>query len=310
MNQTRTLVEMGDYYEKNIIEEKKSVFPPKDTFKLATDKKPIEAKADPKAFVNKNSGPENADGFKKDIIDTKDSKISKKENFVEPKKFSQNLEKTEVRTINTSMSKSIFDKLYEDVMSDKFEDAEVSDAAALGLPTGETEAAGEEGDVTVTLPRDVAQKLHEVLGAILAGEEEAPEAKEEEGSSEEAGSEGSADEANEEKKEEKADEDNEEEEEEDAENVAKEATELKELPDSAGQSLTGAKKSNLVGDVTKSLKSSGPGDAKVTDKVGNDGEKGHALVGAGVKGGSELQSKNNKVASKTSKVGAYLAGLK
>ena len=43
MNQTRTLVEMGDFYEKNVIEEKKSVFPPKGTFKQAEDKKPVEA---------------------------------------------------------------------------------------------------------------------------------------------------------------------------------------------------------------------------------------------------------------------------
>ena len=300
MNGVRTLVEMGEHYEKSVIEEKKSVFPPKDTFKLATDKKPVEAQANKNAFVTKNSGPENADGFNKDIVDPK---TSKKENFYEPKKFSQNLEKTEVQTINTSMSnKSIFDKLYEDVMSDKFEDTEHSDAAALGLPTGETEAAGEEGDVTVTLPRDVANKLHEVLGAILAGEEEAPET-EEEGSSEEASA--GAEEANEEKDKKKEEK---EEDEESEESVNQEATELKELPDSAGQSLQ--KKDNKVGDVTKSLKSSGPGDAKVTDKVGNDGEKGHALVGSGVKGGSELQNKNNKVASKTSKVGAYLAGLK
>jgi hypothetical protein len=60
------------------------------------------------------------------------------------------------------------------------------------------------------------------------------------------------------------------------------------------------------------LTSSGAGDGKVTDKVGNDGEKGHALVGAGIKGGAPTSPKGkaNVVASKTSKVGAYLAGLK
>ena len=140
MNNTRTLVEMGDFYEKSIIEEKKSVFPPKGTFKLATDKKPVEATADKKAFIAKNSGPENADNFKKDLIKPDDAKGN---NFYEPKKFSQNLEKTEVRTINTCMNKSIFDKLYEDVMGGQ-PDAEANDAAALGLPTGdESNDAGE-----------------------------------------------------------------------------------------------------------------------------------------------------------------------
>lgn len=302
MNQTRTLVEMGEFYEKNIIEEKKSVFPPKGTFKLANDKKPVEAKADKNAFVPKNSGPENADNFKKDLVDPE---TAKNDNFYEPKKFSQNYEKTEVQTINTFMSKSIFDKLYEDVMSGQPEDVEASDAQALGLP-GE-EGAGEESDVSFTLPRDVAQKLVDVLHAAL-GEENTDE----EDSAEEASEEGSdnlgggSEEANEEKdkedkKEDKKDEDNE---------VAAEATELKELPDSAGQSLQ--KKDNKVGDVTKSLVSHGAGDGKSTDKVGNDGEKGHALVGGGVKGGAPTSPKGkaNVVDSKTSKVGAYLAGLK
>jgi len=300
MNNTRTLVEMGDFYEKSIIEEKKSVFPPKGTFKLATDKKPVEATADKKAFIAKNSGPENADNFKKDLVKPDDAKDN---NFYEPKKFSQNLEKTEVRTINTSMNKSIFDKLYEDVMGGQ-PDAEANDAAALGLPTGdESSDAGETisgEEVTLSLPRDMAQKLCDALRDILdvEGDVNAEHEHEDEVSDETA-----SDEANEEK-------DDEKDEEEDNQEVAKEATDMKELPASAGESLQ--KKDNKVGDVTKSLTSSGAGDGKVTDKVGNDGEKGHALVGAGVKGGAPTSPKGkaNVVASKTSKVGAYLAGLK
>jgi len=311
MNQSRTLVEMGDFYEKSVIEEKKSIFPPKDSFKLATDKKPVEAQADKKAFINKNSGPENAEGVKP-IIDPKNPATVKKANFFEPQKFSQNLEKTEVQTINNFMSKSIFDKLYEDVMSGAPEDLEAKDAEALGLP-GETEGGADE-EVTFTLPRDVAEKLCDVLKAAIGGEEDHGEEEvggEEEGAGDDMGA---SDEMNEEKdkkkKEEAKDEDAEEKEEddEDAEGVAKEATELKELPASAGQSLQ--KKDNKVGDTTKSLASKGPGDGKTTDKVGNDGEKGHALVGGGVKGASTLQSKSNKVASNTSKVGQYLAGMK
>jgi hypothetical protein len=310
MNGARTLVEMGSFYEKNIIEEKKSMFLPKDTFKLATDKKPEEAQADKKAFVGKNTGPENAEGVK-EIIDIKNNATLKKANFFEPQKFSQNLEKTEVQTINNFMSKSIFDKLYEDVMSGAPEDLEAKDADALGLP-GETEGgAGEE--VTLTLPRDVAEKLCDVLKDAVGGEEDLGD--EEVGGEEGSDDLGTKDEMNEEKdkkdkKEEAKDEDAEEkkDEDEDSEGVAKEATEIKELPTSAGQSLQ--KKDNKVGDITKSLTSKGPGDGKTTDKVGNDGEKGHALVGAGIKGGSVLQSKNNKVPSNTSKVGQYLAGLK
>lgn len=311
MNQSRTLVEMGDFYEKSIIEEKKSVFPPKDTFKLATDKKPVEAQADKKAFIGKNTGPENAEGVK-EIIDTKNKATVKKANFFEPQKFSQNLEKTEVQTINNFMSKSIFDKLYEDVMSGAPEDLEAKDAEALGLP-GETEGGADE-EVTFTLPRDVAEKLCDVLKAAIGGEEDHGD-EEVDGEEDLGGEVKASDEMNEEKdkkdkKEEAKDEDAEEEDddEDNEEGVAKEATEMKELPASAGQSLQ--KKDNKVGDVTKSLASKGPGDGKTTDKVGNDGEKGHALVGGGIKGASTLQSKSNKVASNTSKVGQYLAGLK
>jgi len=298
MNQTRTLVEMGDFYEKSVIEEKKSVFPPKGTFKKAEDKKPVEATADKKAFVQKDSGPENADGFKKDLIDPK---TEKKENFFEPKKFSQNYEKTEVQTINNCMSKSIFDKLYEDVMSDQAVDTDTTDAAALGLPSVDAGEGETKEEVTLTLPHDLAVKLHELLATVIGGEETSGEETGEEAGAEDsemAAAEG-ADEDNEEKEEDKEEEE-----------VAKEATELKEVPASAGQGLQ--KKDNKVGDVTKSLVSHGAGDGKVTDKCGNDGEKGHALVGSGVKGGASTSPKGkaNVVSSKTSKVGSYLAGLK
>ena len=297
MNQTRTLVEMGDFYEKSVIEEKKSIFPPKGTFKKAEDKKPVEAAADKKAFVQKDSGPENADGFKKDLIDPK---TEKKENFFEPKKFSQNYEKTEVQTINNCMSKSIFDKLYEDVMSDQAVDTDTTDAAALGLPSVDAGEGETKEEVTLTLPHDLAVKLHELLATVIGGEEAPEEEKgEEAGAEDNEMSAAMGDEDNEEKEEDKEEEE-----------VAKEATELKEVPASAGQGLQ--KKDNKVGDVTKSLVSHGAGDGKVTDKVGNDGEKGHALVGAGVKGGAPTSPKGkaNVVNSKTSKVGAYLAGLK
>jgi hypothetical protein len=73
-------------------------------------------------------------------------------------------------------NKSLFEKLFEEVMQD--------DAEALGLPSGEgSEGADEMGgedfgseeggdEVTLTLDRATAQKLHDLLGGILGGEEE------------------------------------------------------------------------------------------------------------------------------------------
>ena len=165
MNLTRTMTALGDLYEEKV------TFPPKDTFKLQKAKKPVEAKAEKKAFVSTPSGPEEADGFNKNKIDAKDAK---KDNFFEPQKFSQNCEKTEIKSINNFMNKSIFDTLFEDVMSDRVNDVETHDAEALGLPSGgEDEVSGEE--VTVTLDRATAKKLHDVLMAVLGDEEAAGE---------------------------------------------------------------------------------------------------------------------------------------
>jgi len=271
MNLTHTMSEVGNLYQEK-------VFVPKNTFELQTEKKPKKAVATAKAFISKPSGPEEADGFNKDIVDPK---TAKDDNFFEPKKFSQNCEKTETETINNFMNKSIFDKLYENVMSDRMDDEQATDLDALGLPTGDEPVEGEGmGDeVTVTMDRATAQKLHDVLMAVLEGGEEEVDELEAEGEDE---SEEGYDS-------------------EDSETLG-EATHLEELPTSKGETLQS--KNNKVGDVTSSLKSSGEGDGKVKGEVDGEGKDLPDSKGA------SLQSKNNKVHSKTSKVGAYLAGLK
>ena len=193
-----------------------------------------------------------------------------------------------------------FDKLYEEVMGGHEDE---NDAAALGIsaevetPEGEK---GEEKNLKTLLADAIAslQKVHDALPADLGSEDKGDE----EGSDEDSehGHAASEDAEHKAKKEEEDEE-------------AYEATELKEVPASAGEHLAKVGgTANQVGDETKKLVSKGGGDGKVTDKVGNDGDKGHALVGAGVKGGAptSVKGKANVVASKTSKVGAYLAGLK
>jgi hypothetical protein len=134
--------------------------------------------------------------------------------------------------------------------------------------------------------KELAQKLHEVLMGVLEGESEVEGEVEGEMDSEDA--ESCAD-------------DNDED-----ENTLGEATHLEELPKSKGESLQS--KNNKVGDVTSSLVSKGDGDGAVTDECGTKDTGKHALVQDLDSG--NLKGKNNKVASKTSKVGAYLAGLK
>lgn len=97
------------------------------------------------------------------------------ENIVkESKKIARN-------RLNTfMMKKSTFDKLFESVMGDSFEQDEADQVDALGLgdaPTDDEmmgdEFKGDEGDeVTLTLDRATAKKLHNVLMGVLGGEME------------------------------------------------------------------------------------------------------------------------------------------
>jgi len=259
------------FYKKNVEVVEEKAVKTLNSFPEAKDKKPVVKKdgTDSKAFFHKNSGPENAEGVK-DILDPK---TAKDDNAFEPKKFSQNTGKSIKENINTFMSKSVFDKLFEDVMKD--------DALDLGITAGpegdqaDTEANNEteaSGDVTFTLPRDVAQKLHDVLMAALEGGEEAP--------SDEAGLEGGESETSDEDEEKKEDK-------EDKKDVAGEAVDIEELPDSKGQQLQN--KNNKVPGTLGSAKS-GKAQGAVKGEVDGKGKelpdsKGHVL-----------QNKNNKVA--------------
>ncbi len=268
MNLTRTMTDLGNLYNEK-------VNLPNGTFKTQTDKKVKQAEADKKAFVSSPSGPAEADNFQKETVDPK---TAKDDNYYEPKKFSQNCEKTETETINNFMNKSIFDKLYEDVMSDRMDDVETNDMEALGLPSGD-ETSVDSDEVTMTLDRATAEKLCDVLKSVLGSEEEVDE----------MDMESEVDEVDSE----------------DNESPFGEATDIQELKGNT-ESLQG--KNNKVGDVTSSLASKGDGEGAVTDEVGNTDTGKHPLVQDTDMG--NLKGKNNKVASKTSKVGAYLAGLK
>jgi hypothetical protein len=283
MNLTRTMEQLGELYVEK-------VNLPKDTFQVETSKKAVPAKGKgKKTFISSPSGPAEAEGLKEETIDPK---TTKKNNFFEPKKFSQKNEKTETQNINNFMNKSIFDKLYEDVMSERLDDTEVNDAEALGLPgEGEGEGEGEmegEDSVTLTIDRETAQKLHDLLMGVLGGEEEPAVDEEPEMNGEMGG--GMSEDA---------------EEVEDEDDTLGEATDIKELK-GKGESLQS--KNNKVGDVTGKLTSKGGGEGKVTDEVSSKSTGKHAIVSDTDSG--NLKGKNNKVAGNASKVGAYLAGLK
>lgn len=195
------------------------------------------------------------------------------------------VQKIAQKSLNNFMKKkSIFDKLYENVMAgggplgggsqpnlDNGMD-ETDELDALGIEgEGEDDFGGEGEEVTFTLDRDTAQKLIDVLQAAIGGEEEfGGEDTDMEDMGEDLDEEG-GDLGGEEDEQSFWDEDEEE----------------------MGHAGVNAKepnmgKNNKVGNLKVQ---SGQAQYKYTDKVGNDGDYGHA----GVNAKQPNMGKNNKV---------------
>jgi hypothetical protein len=75
------------------------------------------------------------------------------------------------------MSKSLFEKLFEEVMQDETDSAQFGGGDAEGMGDLEAMGGGEGGgdEVTLTLDRETAQKLMDLLSAQLGGGEEVGE---------------------------------------------------------------------------------------------------------------------------------------
>jgi len=185
------------------------------------------------------------------------------------------------KSLNNFMrQKSVFDRLYANVMKESFgmpggqsgnpygdEAEEGNDLDALGLdevtPDDELGGEGEGDEVSFTLDRATAEKLHEVLGAVLGGDMGEDDMGEDDMGEDDMGEEGGM---------EMGEEDEEE----------------------LGHAGVNAKyndgKSNKVGNLKVS---SGGASSKYTDKVGDDGDHGHAIVNAK----KYNDGKSNKVGS-------------
>jgi hypothetical protein len=112
---------------------------------------------------DKRGGPQNVSHVQRPIEPTS------KKNMYSPEKFSLGVEKAYAPTLNRSMTnKSAFDTLYEEVMDNPEDlDMENDDLDALDVDTGspDDEMGGDE--VTITLPRHLAQQLHDAIMSQL-----------------------------------------------------------------------------------------------------------------------------------------------
>lgn len=273
---TNTLTEIWNAYSTNILSEN---VPGKKAANMGT--KPgkgsidLNDKKNKKIQNDETTGPGNVDGLETPI----DPKKSKKEdelynssNF-SAKKYDKNVGKKIKESINNYM-KSTFDNLFESVMSEENQ----NELEALGIDTGdEGDVEVEETDeITLTLDRETAQKLHDMLMDQLGEDDNDGEEEYEDGegfaSFEEA------------------------EEDDDEDETVDEATELKEVPSSAGHNLIS--RHNTVG----SVKASGGKAHGKLKKVGN-GEGTDLPDSAGQK----LTSKKVVVPGKAGKTGDLFA---
>jgi hypothetical protein len=276
---------------------------------------PVGNDASTQGFVHDNSGPKGADNFTSTELDPDNPAIGD-DNAFDVKQssdegadtyFKAENKKIAKENINNSMAKnkSIFDRLYEEVM-----DEDQFDAVELGIgdDDGGDDIEASEDQVTITIDKDLAEKLHEVLMDVLGGGEEGGD---DEADMEPEGDLGDEDEQAgfEEMEEDDADEDEEadedEMEDEDEENFNYFGEEIE--AEDLGHPLVNQKKGNpekpsgsnnkVKSSVTGNVGSKG-GDGKVTDKVGDDGDEGHPLVNQKKGNPTSVKGSANVVKSK------------
>ena len=290
MSTSKNLVDIWDIYSKTVLNEKapaqKAAKFGKKEGPGAVDRNDIKKS---QQIANKDtSGPGAADGINTNIIDIKNPKhknnpilagLSFGENF------DKNIEKTSNAKINNYM-KSIFDKLFEEVMDGN----DAADLDALGVGA-DTEAEGmEEMDTeghTVTLTADQVECLKAILAQIEGSDTET------EAGGDEGFEIGDTEEDGEGYSDHNAEEDAEEEDDDDGH--MKEATEMKEVPDSAGASLM-KPGSMKVGDKTSKLAKSGKANGTVNSVVDGKGKDLADSAGQGLTkhGADKPNSKINK----------------
>ena len=182
MTRVNTLTEIWNTYNNNILSEKA---PGVKAAKMGTKpgKPPVKANDIKKGFANDDtSGPANAE--KGDIYgNTFDPKHNNVEDelynseIYSSEKYHENdkkIEKKVKESINNYM-KSTFDKLFENVMGEEMHsDQETQELDALGIETEVDETS--DGDVTITLDRDMAKQLCDLLQDAMGDEDDDAEA--------------------------------------------------------------------------------------------------------------------------------------
>ena len=191
MSRKNNLTEIWNVYQDSIIKEATATRPIKGGNKQmgkkpgkgAVDLNPKDAQEIQNTSNSGTTAPVyDIDGLKEPVDPKNMKKKDKKDNLYSPEKYSsqqfdEKLEKRYRADINNSM-KSIFDKLFEEVMGPGAD--EELDALGIESDVEETDGAEESGEVTLTLDRDMAEMLCDLLKKAC-GEDEDDDAEAEDG---------------------------------------------------------------------------------------------------------------------------------
>lgn len=160
MTRVNTLNEIADIYGEQLLNENEQVGKTPKGGELEDEKK-----ASKKPI--KDSGPEAAENYDSKVNEAGTSgKRDEKNHYSAGKSANES-----INTTDMSKKKSIFDKLYEDVLGGDDDELDMG----MDLGDDESDEYGEEegGDeVTVSLPRDVAQQLCDMLKAELGEDDD------------------------------------------------------------------------------------------------------------------------------------------
>ena len=164
MTRVNTLNEIADIYlnntEQSIIEENEKVGKHAAGAELEDEKK---AKKEP----TKDTGPESAENYDSKVNEAGGiGKRDEKNNFSTGKTSNES-----INTRDMSKRKSIFDKLYEDVLGGDDDELDMGMGMDDMDDMGGDEDEGLEDEVTLSLPRDLAERLLDALSGQLDDEE-------------------------------------------------------------------------------------------------------------------------------------------
>lgn len=164
MTRVNTLNEIADiYFNNKVIEEKNhdnTVGKHKPGQELEDEKKAGKS-------PTKDTGPESAENYDSKVNEAGASGARDEKNHYSTGKSANE----SINTQDMSKKKSIFDKLYEDVLGGDDDELEMGGFDDFGSDEESDDEFGNDDDVTLTLPRDVAEKLHDMLSDQLGDDD-------------------------------------------------------------------------------------------------------------------------------------------